>query len=103
MAQLKSASDLPAGRQVSAQRVKKMYSVYVLRSLKTNRRYVGLTNSLNRRIEEHNSGKNRSTKGFSPWSLMYCEKFENRIEARNREKHLKSGVGRAYLDKILKE
>ena len=80
-----------------------MYNVYVLRSLKTNRRYVGLTNDLERRIEEHNNGKSRSTKGFLPWKLIHFEKFENRIEARKREKYLKSGIGRAYLDKILKQ
>ena len=80
-----------------------MYNVYVLRSLKTDRRYVGLTNDLERRIKEHNNGKGKSTKGFLPWKLVYSEKFENRIEARKREKYLKSGIGRAYLDKILRE
>ena len=80
-----------------------MYNVYVLQSLKLNSRYVGLTNNLDRRIEEHNSGRNRSTKGFLIWKLIHFEKFENRIEARKREKYLKSGVGRAYLEKILKE
>ena len=80
-----------------------MYNVYVLRSLKTNRRYVGLTNNLDRRVKEHNNGINRSTKGFLPWKFIHFEKFENRIEARKREKYLKSGTGRAYLDKILNE
>ena len=79
-----------------------MYSVYVLRSLKKERRYVGMTKHLDRRLKEHNEGKNRSTKGFAPFELVYVEELESRIEARDREKYLKSGIGREFLDDILK-
>ncbi len=79
-----------------------MYKVYVLRSIGKGTRYVGLTKDLDRRIREHNEGKNRSTKGFTPFDLVHVEEYKDRVEARNREKYLKSGIGREYLDSILK-
>lgn len=80
-----------------------MYFVYVLRSEKDGRLYKGFSSNLEKRIREHNSGKTKSTKGYLPWKLVYSEKVESRIEARKREKYLKSGVGRDYLKEILKK
>jgi putative endonuclease len=53
-------------------------------------------------LKEHNSGKNPSTKGFAPYELKYTETFENLDEALKREKFLKTGVGREFLDGIIK-
>ncbi|MFC2114465.1 GIY-YIG nuclease family protein [Bacteroidota bacterium] len=65
------------------------------------RLYKGMTVNLDNRLFEHNSGKNKSTKAFRPWKLVYFEKFETRFEARNREKYLKSGIGREFIKDIL--
>ncbi|MBK6912191.1 MAG: GIY-YIG nuclease family protein [Ignavibacteriales bacterium] len=43
-----------------------MYFVYILQSLKDNKRYIGSTNEIQRRVEEHNSGKVKSTRNRSP-------------------------------------
>jgi len=56
-----------------------------------------MTNDLKRRIYEHNLGKNKSTRPYRPWTLVYFESFETRVEARSREKYLKSGIGREFL------
>ena len=77
-----------------------MFYVYILRSEVDGRLYKGMTNNLQKRIEGHNSAKNKSTKGFLTWILVYNEEFETRIEARAREKFFKSGVGREYLKSI---
>ncbi len=74
-----------------------MYCVYVLRSLAHERFYVGITEDVDRRIGEHNSGKTKSTKFYTPWNLVFIEKFETRIEARNREKFLKGGSGKELI------
>ncbi|HCX26012.1 MAG: endonuclease [Candidatus Collierbacteria bacterium GW2011_GWB1_45_35] len=74
---------------------------YVLLSLKNGNLYKGITNDLERRISEHNLGKNRSTKINAPWKIVYFEKFMTRDEARNREKFLKSGKGREFLKFII--
>jgi len=74
-----------------------VYFVYVLKSNKNSRLYKGMTNDLKRRIYEHNLGKNKSTRPYRPWTLVYFESFETRVEARSREKYLKSGIGREFL------
>ena len=74
-----------------------MFFVYVLKSEKHYRFYVGMTQNLDKRIQEHNSGKTKSTKGFKPWNLFFFEEFDSRKEARNREKYLKSGIGREFI------
>ncbi len=78
-----------------------MYFVYVLKSNTDNRLYKGLTTDLDRRVKEHNRGKNKSTKPYIPWTLVYFENVETLAEAREREKYFKSGIGREQLKKIL--
>ncbi|MDP4010078.1 MAG: GIY-YIG nuclease family protein [Candidatus Shapirobacteria bacterium] len=78
-----------------------MYFVYILKSLKTDELYKGITNDLQRRIIEHNSNKNIGSRGKGPWRLVYFEEHSNRIEARKREKYFKSGSGREFLKIIL--
>jgi putative endonuclease len=74
-----------------------MYFVYILQSQKTGEYYKGITKDLGRRLSEHNSGKNKSTKSKMPWTLVYSEECYDRIEARVREKYFKSGFGRELL------
>ena len=79
-----------------------MFTVYVLHSQNFNRTYTGLTNNLKRRLKEHNSKQNRTTKAYIPWKVVHKEEFETRIEAREREKYLKSGIGRDFIKSIIK-
>ena len=74
-----------------------MYYVYVLRSLKDNLFYTGFTIHLDKRIDEHNSGLQVSTKSRMPFKLVYYEWCISKEDAINREKYLKSGRGKAYL------
>ncbi len=74
-----------------------MYYVYALKSERCDRIYVGLTKNLNLRLREHNSGKTKSTKFYRPWVLFYHESRRTLVEARRREKVLKSGSGREFL------
>ena len=76
------------------------FFVYALKSLKDGRIYVGFTGNLEKRLNEHNSGKTSSTKAWVPWELLYSEKVSTRIEARKREKYLKSGIGKEYLKSL---
>ncbi|PIV43182.1 MAG: excinuclease ABC subunit C [Candidatus Nealsonbacteria bacterium CG_4_10_14_0_2_um_filter_40_15] len=78
-----------------------MWYVYVLQNNKRNW-YIGSTRDLQKRILKHNSGKNKSTKCGIPWKIIYCEICLNKHDARAREKHLKSGMGRRYLKNRLK-
>ena len=73
--------------------------MYAIRSLKDGRIYVGMTENVERRLDQHNSGKSRSTKAYRPWTLFYAEKLPDRLRAREREKYLKGGAGKEYLKK----
>ena len=74
-----------------------MVTVYVLLSLKDQSTYVGMALDAKKRLQEHNSGKNRYTKGHIPWKIIYTEEQENWETARIREKYLKSTAGKNYL------
>ena len=66
-----------------------MFYVYLLKSQKDSNMYIGSTNDLDRRINEHNSGKVSSTKNRFPFDLIYYEAYKAEGDARNREKQLK--------------
>ncbi len=79
-----------------------MYFVYVLKSLKNGKRYVGSTKlKPEERLREHNWGSNKFTKSNKPFTLIYKEKYATIVFARQRENFLKSGAGRKYLDEVL--
>ena len=78
-----------------------MHTVYVLRSLKDNRTYVGCTHDLSNRLKEHNYGEVQSTKSRRPLVLVYKEDFENKYDAFKREQHFKTAWGRRQLRRIL--
>lgn len=75
--------------------------VYILISERDNKRYIGSTNDLNRRLHEHNSGKVRSTKNRIPLRLIYKEEFLTEREARLREKFFKTHKGFNVLKKLV--
>ena len=67
-----------------------MYCVYILYSKKSEKFYIGLTDSIEKRIQEHNSPDNHGwTKKFQPWIVSYFEAYLTASEARIRELSLK--------------
>ena len=76
------------------------YFVYVLQSLKDGSFYVGLSSDPGRRLNEHNSGYSKFTKGRRPYQLLLQEEHSSRAEARQKEKYLKSGHGKQDLRKL---
>ena len=63
---------------------------------------MGISDDLERRIDQHNKKYNRTTRPYAPFKSILTEKFNSRAEARKREKYLKSGCGKEYLKKIIK-
>ena len=88
-------------------RISKWHYVYVLLSKKDDEFYIGYTNNIKRRIEEHNAKKNFSTKGRTPFILIYLEACLNEEDSKRREKYLKTSQGRRFLKlrlrKLLKQ
>ncbi|MDO8585152.1 MAG: GIY-YIG nuclease family protein [bacterium] len=79
-----------------------LFYVYVLESLKDGKRYIGFTNNLRRRFEEHQKGQSFSTKYRLPFKLIYFEACTNRDDAVRREEYFKSTGGNRFLAKRLK-
>ena len=73
------------------------YSIYVIQSKVDKRLYVGLSRDIKKRLKSHNNSETFSTKGYRPWKLVYSEKVGNRKQAREREKYLKSGIGKEHI------
>jgi putative endonuclease len=78
-----------------------MVSVYVIQSKKDGTWYTGMALDANRRLHEHNSGKNRFTKGHMPWHIIYFETHTDWASGRIREKYLKTASGKNWLKKKL--
>lgn len=81
-----------------------MFIVYVLRSLKNKKRYIGYTSKdAFERLKDHNRGCNKWTRENGPFKVIYQEEYETKSEAIKRERFLKSGQGRKWLDENIKE
>ena len=78
--------------------VSMIFQVYVLKSLAGSIRYTGSGENAEERLRRHNKGDYRFTKGHRPWKLIYKEDYGTRSEAVQRERCLKTGGGRKWLD-----
>lgn len=80
-----------------------MYYVYIIKSEKIGKLYVGSTEDLRKRALEHNMGKVVSTKTSYPWKMIYYEAFMSKNDARREELFLKTGKGRERIKWLLKK
>ncbi|MHB9130635.1 MAG: GIY-YIG nuclease family protein [Armatimonadota bacterium] len=67
-----------------------MSFLYILQSQTTGKFYIGTTDDIDRRVDEHNYGQALSTRHRGPWELVYTEEYQTLGEARKREYQLKS-------------
>ena len=82
-----------------------IYFVYIIRSKSTQKFYTGMTNSISRRLHEHNQmlSNTKTTKYLTDNELVFCQEISNRQGARVLEKYLKSGAGREIREQIVNE
>ena len=73
-----------------------MITVYVLQGLV--KRYVGITNDIERRLAEHKRKSSKGSQVIGDFKLILQEEYPDYKSAREREKYLKSGSGRRWLD-----
>ncbi|MBF4466832.1 GIY-YIG nuclease family protein [Flavobacterium sp. LC2016-12] len=78
------------------------FVVYILFSKKYNKNYTGYTTNLIERFKSHNL---LATKGytlkFRPWEVIHVEFFNSKSEAMKREKYLKTGIGREFIQNLI--
>lgn len=80
-----------------------MFYVYILQSLIDNKRYIGHTSDLGKRLKWHNLGKVNSTKSRRPFKIVYSEVFDSKPKAVRRELKLKSLKGGDIIKKLISE
>lgn len=78
-----------------------MQYVYVLENA-TGNFYTGCTADLNKRLQEHQTGKSTYTKYRGPYKLIYYEACLSPKDGYMREKYLKTAQGKRYLKNRLK-
>ena len=78
-----------------------MSFVYILKSLKDEKLYVGTTDDVSVRLAKHNKGLVKSTKGRRPFALIFSKEFPSLSEARKFEWMLKYTPGGGKLKKRL--
>ena len=80
---------------------KKEWFVYIV-ECKNKAYYTGITNNINRRLSEHNSGNGgRYTRAFGPVKLLWKESHMNRSAASKREVQIKR-CNRRNKEKLFK-
>lgn len=68
----------------------KNYWVYILTNKTNTVLYIGVTDDIARRVEQHGTGAVDSfTKRYNLYKLVYLEKYDDLLQAREREKRLK--------------
>ena len=73
------------------------YYTYIIESITNQRWYIGHTNDIDRRLSEHNSGQNKSTKGKGPWKLIFLKSFDNNLDANKFELKLKKLRNKKFI------
>lgn len=74
-----------------------MYYIYSLKC--KDGYYVGCTDNVQNRLERHQKGQVPATKHRSPINLEFYFAIEDKYKAFEFEKYLKSGSGRAFINK----
>lgn len=74
---------------------------YILYSQKLDKYYVGSTTDMDRRLYEHNRGKEKFTRTGLPWFLCYTETLTDLKSARQRELYIKKKKSRKFIEALI--
>ncbi len=75
--------------------------LYILFSPSANQYYVGSCEDISVRLEQHNTGRNKSTKIGAPWELKKLETYNTRSEAMKREAFIKRMKSRKFIEQVI--
>ena len=77
--------------------------VYIPKSIKNSRYYIGSTSDLSRRIEEHNTGKSTYTSFSKPFEIIFSQQYKTLLMARKVERWIKRQKDKKLIDKIISD
>lgn len=75
--------------------------LYIIKSAKSGRYYIGSTSDIERRLSEHNRGQTKSTVNHTPWNLLFCKLFTDISVAHKLERRLKKMKSRKIIEQII--
>ena len=75
--------------------------LYIIKSERNNKYYIGVSSNIGKRLSQHNAGKEKSTKSYVPWVLVYFEKYDSRGEAMIRERFIKKQKSHKWIDRLI--
>ena len=78
-----------------------LFFTYILYSTSLNKYYIGSTEDLARRLDEHNRGKGNFTSKGTPWQLVYSEEYSSKANAFKRELAIKKRKSRIYIEALI--
>jgi putative endonuclease len=78
-----------------------MFFVYILQSETDESFYIGYSENVERRLEQHNNEESEYTSRKTPWKIVYIEKFELKKDAIKREKFLKNQKSRDFYKRLI--
>ena len=78
-----------------------MFLIYILKSEKNGKYYIGSTSNLIKRLKKHNSGEVKSTKTLIPLKIVYTERYSTNSQARKRESYIKKRKSRKYVESLI--
>ncbi|WP_354506001.1 GIY-YIG nuclease family protein [Moheibacter stercoris] len=77
------------------------FYVYILYSKSLDKYYVGQTQDLTKRMEDHLNSRSPYTKSSKDWKLVYQEEFSSRKKSLSREREIKSNESRKYMEYLI--
>ena len=76
--------------------------VYILKS-ETGKFYIGSTNNITRRLQQHHSGHTKTTRNMGTFTLVFKQEYSSLESARKIEKKIKKLKRRDYIENMIKE
>jgi len=78
-----------------------MYFVYIIYSAKLDRYYVGYSENIEIRVEQHNHGISDYTSKAQDWIVRYTEPYKERTDAHKKELEIKRKKSRKYIEWLI--
>ena len=77
------------------------YSLYILRSQRNGKYYIGSSKKPVKRVLYHNSIEKGFTSRYRPWKLVYIKKYSAKTLAQAAERRVKSWKSRKMIEKLI--
>ena len=77
------------------------YYLYILKSLKSDKYYTGISNNPERRLEFHNTVEKGFTSRYRPWKIVFTKVYLDKLSASKAEKKIKSWKSRKMIELVI--